>query len=147
MPPPPHTAMMETLLSPIVEIWGLMRSSISLRAELARREASLRIRKMAMAVVFLFAAVALLILALVIGVKTGLIGLMVLGLSPFYAHLLTFGLCILIVILLLLGAKSSLTRAFGALTPLTAPEHEAGLPGAINTKTATATGTAAHDPR
>ena len=107
----PNPSLIEGLFAPLVEIYGLARQSISLHAELARREALVRVKALAASLGLVLAAVAMLLLMLILAVKTGLLGLMALGLSPFYAHLLTTGICLLVVVVLVPMARAALSRA------------------------------------
>lgn len=113
----PNPSLIEGIFAPLVEIYGLARQSISLHAELARREALARLKALAASLGLMLAAVAMLLLMLILAVKTGLIGLMALGLSPFYAHLLTTGICLLVVVVLLLLARAAISRALRPFSP------------------------------
>lgn len=124
MPQHSPQSLIEALIAPVFDIWSLARHSLSLRAELARREMAARLRAMGLAIGLLFAALALVILALILAVKTGLIGLMVLGLSPFYAHLLTLAVCVIVILLLIWAAIAALKRVIRPFAPLTAPTGE-----------------------
>lgn len=107
----PNPSLIEGLFAPVVEIYGLARQSISLHAEVARREAMARIKAFALSLGMALAAFAMLLLMLILAVRTALLGLMALGLSPFYAHLLTTGICLVVVIVLLLLARAALARS------------------------------------
>lgn len=124
----PNPSLIEGLFAPLVEIYGLARQSISLHAELARREAMARVKALAASLGLVLAAVAMLLLMLILAVKTGLLGLMALGLSPFYAHLLTTGVCLIVVVVLLLMARAAMSRALRPFSAAPAATQTAVVP-------------------
>lgn len=124
----PNPSLIEGLFAPLVEIYGLARQSIRLHAELARREALTRVKALAASLGLALAAVAMLLLMLILAVKTGLIGLMALGLSPFYAHLLTTGICLVVVLVLLMLARAAVLRALRPFGDAAAAPQTAGVP-------------------
>lgn len=109
---------LEGLLVPMIDLLMLGRRAIALRFALAKAELRLRASSLVTASILVGLAAVLVVIFLVLLVQAGLIGLAFLGLTPLQALLAAAGVCALLVIILLLIARSCLRRATLPLTSL-----------------------------
>lgn len=102
----------------MIDLLMLGRRAIALRFALAKAELRLRASSLVTASILVGLAAVLVVIFLVLLVQAGLIGLAFLGLTPLQALLAAAGVCALLVIILLLIARSCLRRATLPLTSL-----------------------------